>query len=152
MRQNRRKRARERLLAAKADAEVSYAEIANSIDRDKVWVAAVILGEAGANENDAYAIVDALEPEAPQQTIADLQLAPQKGDENPTIPSDPMLYRLYEVPHVYGDAIKEIVHEEFGDGIMSAIDFTCHVDRIPDENGDRVRITYEGKFLPYRKW
>ncbi len=152
MRQNRRKRARNRLLAAKADAGVSYAEIANTVGRDKVWIAAVILGEASANESEAHAIVDTLGPEAPQETITDLQLAPEKGDSDPTIPSDPMLYRLYEVPHVYGDAIKQIVHEEFGDGIMSAIDFTCHVDRVQHEDGDRVRITYEGKFLPYRKW
>jgi len=72
-----------------------------------------------------------------------LQRPPKKGEDDPTLPSDPMLYRLYEIPQVYGEAIKAVVHEEFGDGIMSAIDFECHVDRVEADDGDRVRITYE---------
>ncbi|ERH04195.1 MAG: cyanate hydratase [Halorubrum sp. J07HR59] len=152
MRQKRRDRARERLLAAKRDADVTYQDIAETVGQNEVWVAAVIFGEASADEAQARAIVEALDSQAPVETIDDLQLAPRKGDDQPTIPSDPMLYRLYEIPHVYGDAIKEIVHEEFGDGIMSAIDFSCHVDRVTDAEGDRVKITYEGKFLPYKRW
>ncbi|MBX6396125.1 MAG: cyanase, partial [Alicyclobacillaceae bacterium] len=67
-------------------------------------------------------------------------------------PRDPVLYRLYEILLVYGPAIKEIIHEKFGDGIMSAIDFTLNIDKQPDPNGDRVVITMNGKFLPYKKW
>ena len=78
--------------------------------------------------------------------------ATEEGRRRPDRPVGPDAYRLYEIPQVYGDAVKAVVHEEFGDGIMSAIDFECHVDRIERDDGDRVRITYEGKFLPYRKW
>jgi cyanate lyase len=63
-----------------------------------------------------------------------------------------VIYRLYEIVHVYGTTLKAIIHEQFGDGIMSAIDFTMDVQKVPDPKGDRVRITMEGKFLPYRKW
>lgn len=147
-----RDRATELLLEAKDRADASYADLAEAVGRDEVWVAAAVTGAASMDEAEAEATVEFLDPDRPEAVADALQRPPTKGDDDPTVPSDPMLYRLYEVPHVYGEAIKACVHEEFGDGIMSAIDFECHVDRVEREDGDRVRITYEGKFLPYRKW
>ncbi|GAB6878096.1 cyanase [Halorubrum gandharaense] len=144
--------ATERLLAAKHDADATFAEVADAVGRDEVWTAALVMGETSADAAEADALVKFLDPEDADEVQEAVQRPPRKGDDDPTVPSDPMLYRLHEVPYVYGDAIKAVVHEEFGDGIMSAIDFECHVDRVTDPDGDRVRITYEGKFLPYKKW
>jgi len=146
-----REAATERLRAAKAEAGVGFAKLAEAVGRDEVWTAALLLGAVSGDASEARALCDALGVED-EAVVAALQRAPYKGEDEATIPSDPMLYRLYEIPQVYGDAIKACVHEEFGDGIMSAIDFECHVDRVPDPEGDRVRITYEGKYLPYEKW
>jgi cyanate lyase len=68
------------------------------------------------------------------------------------VPTDPLIYRFYEIIQVYGYPIKEVIHEKFGDGIMSAIDFTLDIDKVEDPKGDRVRVTMNGKFLPYKKW
>ena len=76
---------------------------------------------------------------------------PTKG-LGPAVPTDPLVYRLYEIMQVYGMPLKAVIHEKFGDGIMSAIDFTLEVDKEPDPKGDRVRVTMSGKFLPYKKW
>ena len=81
-----------------------------------------------------------------------LQLPPKKGQEAETVSKDPLIYRFFEITYVYGDTIKELIHEEFGDGIMSAIDFDLKIDRIPNPKGDRVQVTMTGKFLPYNQW
>jgi cyanate lyase len=69
-----------------------------------------------------------------------------------TVPTDPLVYRFYEMINVYGDTIKELIQEEFGDGIMSAIDFSMDISRVADPKGDRVQIVLNGKFLPYKAW
>jgi len=84
--------------------------------------------------------------------MAALQEPPTKGALGTAVPVDPLIYRLHEITQVYGPAIKAVIHEKFGDGIMSAIDFEIDIDTIPDPKGDRVKLTYNGKFLPYRKW
>ena len=81
-----------------------------------------------------------------------LQECPMKGCLDPTVPVDPLIYRFYEIMQVYGTTMKEIIHEKFGDGIMSAIDFEIDIKKQEDPKGDRVIVTYNGKFLPYRKW
>ncbi|MES3517674.1 MAG: cyanase [Natronomonas sp.] len=141
----------ERLLDAKRTQGIRFDELGAAIGRDPVWTAALIYGQVSADRREAQKLLTELDIED-SEIERHLQRPPTKGEDDPTIPSDPMLYRLYEIPQVYGDAIKAVIHEEFGDGIMSAIDFECHVDRIKSEDGDRVRITYEGKFLPYRKF
>ncbi|MDD5410193.1 MAG: cyanase [Methylobacter sp.] len=78
-----------------------------------------------------------------------LTVVPSKGSLTTDIPADPLIYRFYELISVYGTTFKELIHEEFGDGIMSAIDFKMDLTREPDPNGDRVKITMSGKFLPY---
>ena len=81
-----------------------------------------------------------------------LQQIPLKGSLEETVPVDPLIYRFHEITQVYGTTIKALIHEMFGDGIMSAIDFTMEIERVPDSHGDRVKVTYNGKFLPYKKW
>ena len=81
----------------------------------------------------------------------ELTKCPTKG-LGPVVPTDPLIYRFYEIMQVYGMPLKAVIHEKFGDGIMSAIDFTMDVENEPDPKGDRVRITMSGKFLPYKKW
>src|SRR5690606_19345928 len=87
---------------------------------------------------------------APEVSTA-LQAFPHKHWDK-TIPTDPVLYRFYEAINVYGDTMKALIHEKVGDGIMSAIDFTMDIDKIEDPKGDRVKITWNGKFLPYKSW
>lgn len=81
-----------------------------------------------------------------------LQYYPYRGALNQTVPTDPFVYRFYEIMQVYGIAMKKVTQEEFGDGIMSAIDFTIDIDKLEDPKGDRVKITFNGKFLPYKKF
>jgi cyanate lyase len=81
-----------------------------------------------------------------------LQVVPYKGSLPTAVPTDPLIYRFYELVNVYGSSIKELIHEEFGDGIMSAIDFSMDIKREPNENGDRVNIVMSGKFLPYKTY
>jgi cyanate lyase len=87
-----------------------------------------------------------------KEAVVVLQEVPWKGSLPTTIPTDPLIYRFYELVHVYGTTLKALIHEEFGDGIMSAIDFQMDIQREPDPKGDRVQITMSGKFLPYRMW
>ena len=87
-----------------------------------------------------------------QDYLLDLTNFPVKGGLMPTVPVDPLLYRFYEIMQVYGLPLKDVIQEMFGDGIMSAIDFTMQVEKEADPKGDRVKITMSGKFLPYKKW
>jgi cyanate lyase len=79
-----------------------------------------------------------------------LQLQPTRGALEAAVPVDPTIYRFYEVLQVYGPTLKELIHEQCGDGIMSAINFRLDVKRVPDPAGDRVVVTLDGKFLPYQ--
>ena len=88
--------------------------------------------------------------ELSDEEVAWLQIVPYKGSLPTAVPTDPLVYRWYEVVNVYGTTIKELIHEEFGDGIMSAIDFSMDIQREPDPKGDRVNVVLSGKFLPYK--
>ena len=90
--------------------------------------------------------------ELPAEAVDMLQVAPYKGSLPRAVPTDPLIYRFYERVNVYGTSIKELIHEEFGDGIMSAIDFSMDISREPNLNGDRVHIVLSGKFLPYKMY
>ena len=78
--------------------------------------------------------------------------APETPKIEPVVPTDPFIYRFYEIMQVYGFPMKDVVQEKFGDGIMSAIDFTLDIEKVEDPKGDRVKVTMNGKFLPYKKW
>jgi cyanate lyase len=138
------------VLAAKRAGGLTWQQIAEAVGRHVVWTTAALLGQAAMDEAEAAkaAAVLGLGPEAAEA----LRQFPSKGSLAVNPPTDPLVYRFYEVVQVYGTTLKEVIHERFGDGIMSAIDFTLDVERVPDPKGDRVRVTMEGKFLPYRKW
>jgi cyanate lyase len=140
--------------SAKRSAELSFEEIASKIGMHPVWTAAALMGQASMAPAQAEAVVDllAIPSELRSQMIAILCEPPTKGAVGSPVPVDPLIYRFYEIMQVYGPAMKAVIHERFGDGIMSAIDFEIDIDRVPDPKGDRVKVTFNGKFLPYRTW
>jgi cyanate lyase len=127
---------------------VTFAELAEELDRPLVWVAAAALGQHPFTLEEAERLAARLE--LPEEAVGVLQQVPMRGGLDDAVPVDPTIYRLYEVIQVYGPAFKALIHEEFGDGIMSAINFRADIERVPDPGGDRVRITLDGKFLPYQ--
>ena len=145
-----RKEATERILEAKQKQGLTFERIAAAVGRHKVWVTAALLGQAPMSREEAEAAVKTLGLGA--DVAEALQQIPTKGSLDAKVPVDPLIYRFHEITQVYGTTIKAIIHEMFGDGIMSAIDFEMDIQRKEDPKGDRVVITYSGKFLPYRKW
>ncbi|EPT05578.1 hypothetical protein FOMPIDRAFT_1027187 [Fomitopsis schrenkii] len=140
------------LFEAKAKKGVTFDQIAQAIGRDEVWVAAMFYGQAKLSEEELAKLAQFLEiPHANVAAELGANFVPYRG-LGPMPPTDPVLYRLYEGVMVYGNAIKAIIHEKFGDGIMSMIDCKVNVARKPDPKGDRVVLTFDGKFLPYLKW
>jgi cyanate lyase len=142
--------ATDRILAAREASGLSFRAIAERVGRDQVWTTSALLGQQRMDAAEADAVTEllGLEPEV----AAALQRQPSKGSLEPAVPVDPLIYRFYEIVQVYGTTLKALIEEEFGDGIMSAIDFEMHLERRPDPKGDRVVVTLVGKFLPYRKW
>jgi cyanate lyase len=145
-----RKQATEKILAAKKGKKLTFEQIAAAVGRHHVWVTAALLGQATMSAAEAQAAVEILEL-GPDVSEA-LQEIPTKGSLENAVPVDPLIYRFHEITQVYGTTIKALIHEMFGDGIMSAIDFELDIRKVADPKGDRVVITYNGKFLPYRKW
>lgn len=131
---------------ARFDRDISWAAIAEAIDKPLVWTVAAVLGQHPMTRPDAETVAQLLGLDADAVTL--LQLQPVRGS-GADVRSDPTIYRFYEALDVYGPAIKELIHEEFGDGIMSAINFKLDVERRPDPAGDRVTVTFDGKFLDY---
>ncbi len=138
------------LLKAKQVKSMSFQDLGKVLGRDPMWVAALIYRQATASEDEASKLAQALD--LPPEITQKLTEFPVKGSLDPVIPTDPLLYRFYEIMQVYGMPLKALIQEEFGDGIMSAIDFTLNVEKETDPKGDRVKITMSGKFLPYKKW
>lgn len=140
----------QKLLAAKKAKGLTFADLETMVGRDEVWISAVFYRQASASEDEASKLISALglEPD-----IADeLTAFPVKGSLDPVIPTDPLIYRFYEIMQVYGMPMKAVIHEKFGDGIMSAIDFSLDIEKEEDPKGDRVKVIMSGKFLPYKKW
>ncbi|MBW4623305.1 MAG: cyanase [Cyanosarcina radialis HA8281-LM2] len=137
------------LLAAKKQKGLSFADLEKLLERDEIWIAAVIYRQASASEEEATKLIDALG--LGRAYVEELTKFPVKG-LGPVVPTDPLVYRFYEIMQVYGMPIKEVIQEKFGDGIMSAIDFTLDVEKEEDPKGDRVKVIMSGKFLPYKKW
>lgn len=140
----------EKLLAAKKASGLSFADLEAKIGRDEVWIASVFYRQASASVEEATQIVEAIGADA--SLIDALADFPVKGSLDPVIPTDPLIYRFYEIMQVYGMPMKAVIHEKFGDGIMSAIDFTLDIEKEEDPKGDRVKVIMCGKFLPYKKW
>jgi cyanate lyase len=140
----------EQILEAKQQRGLSFEKMAQSVGGHPVWMAAVVYGQASMLPEQAatLALLLGLSPQ-----VADvLHTCPLKGSLERAVPTDPLLYRFHEITQIYGMAMKAIIHEKFGDGIMSAIDFELDIQKKSDPKGDRVVVTYDGKFLPYRRW
>ena len=138
------------ILEAKRAKELTFSEIADKVGRHVVWTTSALLGQATMDAAEAGVVAGLLDL-GPEVT-ASLQEYPTKGSLEDTVPVDPLIYRLHEITQVYGTTLKAIIHEMFGDGIMSAIDFEMDIQKKEDPKGDRVVITMNGKFLPYKKW
>ncbi|OZB61824.1 MAG: cyanase [Thiomonas sp. 13-66-29] len=140
----------EAIIAAKISKGLSWAEIAETVGQSKEWVTAGCLGQMTFTAAQAATLGKLFD--LPDEAVKLLQVMPYKGSLPTAVPTDPLIYRFYELINVYGTTFKELIHEEFGDGIMSAIDFKMDLSREPDPKGDRVNITMSGKFLPYKMY
>lgn len=139
----------ELIIGKKLEKNLSWETIGNDLGISPVWVTSACLGMNSAPPEKAKAIAQYLELD---ETVATaLEAFPTKIWDQ-AVPTDPLIYRLYEVVGVYGPTLKEVIQEKFGDGIMSAIDFSMEVEKIEDPKGDRVLLTLNGKFLPYKSW
>ena len=140
------------LLEAKKQKGMTWAELSQKVGMSEVWLASVFYGESAAPEDVAKKIAGALDLSEPvAKALTEYPLRGNSIGDKP-IPTDPLLYRFYEILAVYGLPLKDLIQEKFGEGIMSAIDFTMDVQKQSDPKGDRVVITMNGKFLPYKKW
>jgi cyanate lyase len=138
------------ILAAKRRKKLRWQDLATTLGTSKEWATAALLGQMTLDATQAENVGKMLE--LPAEAVALLQEVPYKGSLPTAVPTDPLIYRFYELINVYGTTIKALIHEEFGDGIMSAIDFNMAITREPDPKGDRVRIEMSGKFLPYKTY
>jgi cyanate lyase len=129
---------------------LTWSEVADAVGASKEWVTAGCLGQMTFDATQAATLVTLLD--LPPEALPLLQTPPYRGSLPTSVPTDPLIYRFYELVSVYGTTFKELIAEEFGDGIMSAIDFEMEITRQKDPAGDRVNIVMSGKFLPYRRY
>ena len=140
----------ERVITQKLHKKFTWAQLGQAIGMSKEWTTAALLGQMTLTAEQAAKVGSLLE--LPAEAIAQLQVVPYKGSLPTAVPTDPLIYRFYELINVYGTTFKALIHEEFGDGIMSAIDFNMDLQREADPKGDRVKIVMSGKFLPYKSY
>jgi cyanate lyase len=138
----------EKIITAKVSKGISWQSVAKKVGQSKEWTTALCLGQMTATAAQAKVVGKIFGLNTEEQKW--LQVVPTKGCLPTAVPTDPLIYRWYEVVSVYGSTIKELIHEEFGDGIMSAIDFSMDIQREADPKGDRVKVVLSGKFLPYK--
>lgn len=139
-----------KIVSIKVKKGMKWDAIARKIGESKEWVTAALLGQMQMTKKQAEAAGKLFG--LTDEEMAWLQIVPYKGSLPTAVPTDPLIYRWYEIVNVYGTTIKELIHEEFGDGIMSAIDFSMDIKREPDPKGDRVNVVLSGKFLPYKTY
>jgi cyanate lyase len=139
-----------KIMSAKVKKGMKWEAIAKKIGQSKEWTTAALLGQMQMNKKQAEAAGKLFGLN--DEEMAWLQIVPYKGSLPTAVPTDPLIYRWYEIVSVYGTTIKELIHEEFGDGIMSAIDFSMDIQREPDPKGDRVHVVLSGKYLPYKMY
>lgn len=139
----------DKIMEVKISRGLTWEAMGKDLNMSPVWVASACLGMNSAPPDRAKAIAEYLGLDA--EIAVALEVFPTKIWDQ-AVPTDPLMYRLYEVVGVYGETLKQCIQEKFGDGIMSAIDFSMEVDKIEDPKGDRVLLTLNGKFLPYKSW
>lgn len=140
----------EAIIAAKISKGTTWAAIAEAAGLSEIFVTSACLGQNSLEPDAAEKVSEFLG--LSDEVKFTLGICPMKAVDVETVPKDPLIYRFFEIAYCYGGSMKEIIHEKFGDGIMSAIDFTLDVDKEEDPKGDRVVVTMNGKFLPYKKW
>ena len=140
----------EKIVAQKTMSGVKWSDIATAVGQSKEWTTAALMGQISLTKEQAEAAGNALGLNFSDEEIAVLMTVPYRGSLPTAVPTDPLIYRLYEVVSVYGTTMKALIEEEFGDGIMSAIDFTMDITREENPAGDRVKVEMTGKFLPYK--
>ena len=140
----------ELIIAARIRKGLKWSDVTARVGQSKEWVTAGCLGQMTFDARQAAILGELFE--LPPEAVQLLQVVPYKGSLPSAIPTDPLIYRFYELVNVYGTTFKELIHEEFGDGIMSAIDFRMDIRREPDPAGDRVSISMSGKYLPYKRY
>jgi cyanate lyase len=140
----------EKIVTTKVSEGLKWGDVAKRVGLSKEWVTAACLGQMTLSAEKA-ALVGQIFGLSAEETKW-LTVVPYKGSLPTAVPTDPLIYRFYELVNVYGTTFKELIHEEFGDGIMSAIDFTMDLTREADPKGDRVRVLMSGKFLPYKTY
>ncbi|MEN5167225.1 MULTISPECIES: cyanase [Achromobacter] len=140
----------ELIVTRKLEKKLSWSAIAEAVGQSKEWTTAALLGQMTLTEEQALAAARVLD--LPADAVVQLQVVPYKGSLPTSVPTDPLIYRFYELINVYGTTFKALINEEFGDGIMSAIDFKMDLSREADPKGDRVQIVMSGKFLPYKTY
>jgi cyanate lyase len=139
-----------KILATKVRKALKWSDVAGKVGLSKEWTTAACLGQMTLSPEQARVVGETFDLTEEERTW--LTIVPYKGSLPTAIPTDPLIYRFYELVNVYGTTLKELIHEEFGDGIMSAIDFKMDLTREPDAKGDRVKIVMSGKFLPYKTY
>ena len=140
----------EKIITVKVAKGLKWENVAQQVGMSKEWVTAGCLGQMTFDDKQAKVLGEIFGLTAEEQKW--LQVVPYKGSLPTQVPTDPLIYRWYEMVNVYGTTIKELIHEEFGDGIMSAIDFSMDIVRQADSKGDRVNVVLSGKFLPYKQY
>ena len=140
----------EKILQIRIDRDLTWKWIADQAGLSKEFTTAAVLGQMALPLESARKVGAALDLNDHEVKL--LQQIPNRGSLGQAVPTDPLIYRFYELVQVYGTTFKALIEEEFGDGIMSAIDFDMDISRKPDPNGDRVSITMSGKFLKYRQY
>lgn len=140
----------EKIITVKVSKGITWDSVAQKVGLSKEWTTAACLGQMTLDDKQAQIVGNIFGLSEEEKKW--LQVPPYKGSLPTAVPTDPLIYRWYEIVSVYGTTIKELIHEEFGDGIMSAIDFSMDIVRQPDPKGDRVNVVLSGKFLPYKTY
>jgi cyanate lyase len=141
----------QKVLEAKRASGLSWKELAAKISKGSpIVTTAALLGQMTLTKEEALLAGELLSLTDSEEAL--LTQPPYRGSLPPGPPTDPLIYRFYELLQVYGTTWRALIEEEFGDGIMSAIDFNMAIEREPDPKGDRVKITMSGKFLPYKRY
>lgn len=142
----------EKIVAHKVFNDIKWADVAAAVGQSKEWTTAALMGQISLTKDQIAKAGNAMKLNFSDEETALLMTVPYRGSLPTAVPTDPLIYRLYEVVNVYGTTMKALIEEEFGDGIMSAIDFTMDISRKADPKGDRVKILLDGKFLPYKTY
>ena len=140
----------EKIITTKVAKGIKWSDVAAKVGQSKEWTTAACLGQMTLTAEQASIVAEVFDLSADDKKW--LMVVPYKGSLPTSVPTDPLIYRFYELVNVYGTTFKELIHEEFGDGIMSAIDFDMDLTRLPNEKGDRVKIVMSGKYLQYKTY